>query len=462
MQSVLRVQGASRPAAEVLVPQDAAAAPTTTQTASVLARTKTRLAHAGRHLRVEPAPRTAHTIRRHAPSGAQARRTTRTCLPSYGPFVEPPIDVAKLSPVARKILDPGGPPPLRQMAAKGVAPGLKPGESLTLVALLTEGPDGALAEIARGTLAALPAPLFQGALGGDLPAGVLSLLAPHYAHNARAMEKILGHPSIAAETVAVVAGMASEAVTELIATNEERLIAHPEIIEKLYMNRATRMSTADRVLELAVRHKLELKGIPAFKEAAAAIAQELIVEPTPEPTPDDIHFRATKVLAEQIPLDPSVEDTHRLDEESGNEVVESKFVPLYKKISEMTISQKIRCAMLGTANERLLLIRDTNRLVAQAAIKSPSIQENEVVRISASRNVSEDVLRIISLDREWTRSHQIKLNLVANPRTPFAFAAKLVPHLREHELKALARSKNVTGAVSTAARQQLSRRNKEA
>jgi hypothetical protein len=31
-------------------------------------------------------------------------------------------------------------------------------------------------------------------------------------------------------------------------------------------------------------------------------------------------------------------------------------------------------------------------------------------------------------------------------------------HLREHELKALARSKNVTGSVSTAARQQLSRR----
>jgi hypothetical protein len=33
-------------------------------------------------------------------------------------------------------------------------------------------------------------------------------------------------------------------------------------------------------------------------------------------------------------------------------------------------------------------------------------------------------------------------------------------HLREHELKALAKSKNVTGAVSTAARQQLLRRQK--
>ena len=115
--------------------------------------------------------------------------------------------------------------------------------------------------------------------------------------------------------------------------------------------------------------------------------------------------------------------------------------------------------MLGNAAERLLLVRDSNRLVAAAAVKSPMIQENEIVRISASRNVTEDVLRVIALDREWTRSHQIKVNLVSNPRTPFAFAAKLVMHLREHELKALARSKNVAGAVVQAAKHQLSRKN---
>jgi hypothetical protein len=154
-----------------------------------------------------------------------------------------------------------------------------------------------------------------------------------------------------------------------------------------------------------------------------------------------------------------VEDTHRVDEETGDEVVDDKFLPLHARLARMTITQRIRRAMLGTASERLLLVRDSNRLVAQAAIRSPGLQENEVVRISASRNVAEDVLRVIAMDREWTRSHQIKLNLVQNPRTPFAFSAKLIQHLREHELKALARSKNVTGAVAQAARQWLSRRN---
>jgi hypothetical protein len=351
---------------------------------------------------------------------------------------------------------------MRQMAAKGVAPGLKPADALTVVALLSESADPSVAAAALATLDHLPAPLLSGALAGDLPPGVLALVAPKYARDSKVMEKMLAHPRISPAAVADVAALASEAVAELVATNEQRLLAWPVIIEKLYMNKATRMSTADRVLELAVRNNVELKGIPAYKEAAAAIGQQLIAEPSVEPTPDDLLFKETEAAARQAPVDPAVEDTHRVDEETGDEIVEDKFLPLHARLAQMTVSQKIRRAMVGSAAERLMLVRDSNRLVSQAAVKSPGIQENEVVRISASRNVPEDVLRIIAMDREWTRSHQIKLNLAHNPRTPFAFAAKLIPHLREHELKALARSKNVTGAVAQAARQWLSRRNPNA
>ena len=348
---------------------------------------------------------------------------------------------------------------MRQLAAKGVAPGLKPGEALTVVALLAESEDETVSAAARATLDKLPAPLITGALGGDLHPGVLAAIAPRYAKDPPLMEKILAHPALPPAAVAEVAAAANEAVAELVATNEQRLLAHPVIIEKLYLNKATRMSTADRILELAVRHQLELTGIAAYKEAATAIGMELISEPSPEPTPDDLLFQEVDQTAEKVVVDADREDTHHLDEETGTEVVEDKFRPLQAQLATMTITQKIRRAMLGTATERLILVRDSNRLVASAAIKSPSIQENEVVRISSSRNVSEDVLRTIAMDREWTRSYQIKLNLVQNPRTPFAFAAKLIPYLRESELKMLSKSKNVAGAVVSAAKQQLSRRN---
>ncbi len=166
--------------------------------------------------------------------------------------MDPHVDVEQLSSAVKRILDPASPAPLRQMAAKGITPGIKPGEALTVVALLAESEDATVATTARATLDRLPAPLLTGALAGDLPPGVLAAIAPRYATNANVMEKILAHPALPAAAVLEVAARASEDVGELIAINEQRLLANPAIIEKLYMNKSTRMSTADRILELAV------------------------------------------------------------------------------------------------------------------------------------------------------------------------------------------------------------------
>jgi len=88
------------------------------------------------------------------------------------------------------------------------------------------------------------------------------------------------------------------------------------------------------------------------------------------------------------------------------------------------------------------------------------MRENEAAQISASRAVSEDVLRTIALNREFTRSYQVKINLVTNPRTPLTFATRLIPHLRDSDLRVLAKSKNVSASIAQAVRQQLSRKEK--
>jgi hypothetical protein len=372
--------------------------------------------------------------------------------------MNPTVDPTTLPGPAQKILDGSAPAAIRQMAAKGVAPGLRPVDALTVVALLSESPDEGVASTALATLAALPAPVLNGALGGIIPAGVLDVVAPRYATNAAVMERLLQQRDLQPHTVAAIAERANEAVSELIAVNEQRLLAHPEIIEKLYMNVATRMSTSDRMIELAVRNGLELTGIPAFKEAAEAIAGELIAEPTEEPTPDDILFKELETKAAQIEIDPAKEDVVQIDEETGEEKVIAKVLPLQNQLQEMSISQKIRRALLGSSAERMLLVRDSNKLVAAAAIRSPKIQEMEVISISKSRNVSEEVLRIIARSKRWVSEHQVKVNLVMNPRTPFTFSSRLVPYLREHELKLIGKSKNVSSSVAQLARQQLSKR----
>jgi hypothetical protein len=367
-----------------------------------------------------------------------------------------PVDLEKLPGPAKKILGPDAPAPLRLMAAKGVIPGLRPADLVTVVALLAENEDEKVAETARQTFANLPPLVLSGALAGELQSPVIVRLAEAYARNHEVVEKLLRLPNIDGEALTHMAQNADEHSGELIATNEQLMLKWPVAIEKLYMNKRVRMSTAHRLLELAVRNGIEL-GIPAFKEASAAIKNELVTEQTPEPTFDDILFRETDAIAQRIRLESTQDDTHRVDDE-GEEQVKEKFLPLHAQIAQMSVSQKIRAATLGTSAMRLLLVRDSNRLVASAAVRSPLMKEHEAERITASRSVSEDVLRIIALNREFTRNYQCKLNLVTNPRTPFSFAVRLVPHLRESDVRALAKSKNVSGAVAQAIRAQLQRK----
>ncbi len=345
------------------------------------------------------------------------------------------------------------------MAARGILPGAKPGDALTVLVVLAADDDDDVAAAARATLDDLPRPLLTGALSSDLQASVILTLAERYNRDADVVQRLVAMPRISGLALCHLAETASEQTGEVIAANETLLLQHSTAIEALYMNKRVRMSTADRLLELAVRNGLEL-GIPAFRQAAAAIVDELIAEPSDEETFDDLLFKEAEEVAREVALkDDPEDDTHERNEE-GEEQLRAPFLPLHAKVAQMTISQRIRRAILGSAAERMLLIRDTNRLVATAAATSPQLNENDAARIAACRNVIDDVLRIIAQNRSFTRSYQVKLNLVTNPRTPFTFSARMIPHLRDNDLRSLVKSKNIPAAVQTAARQQLLRKNK--
>lgn len=372
-----------------------------------------------------------------------------------------PLDLSALPPPAQKVLDGTAPPPMRQMAARGIIPGLKPVDLVTTLAGLCYDPDSALASVAEQSLGKLPKAALDSALELPMQAPVLAKLVVSLRSSEGATPehfgRLLQQAAILEDTAVTAALHATEMVGEVIATNEALLLRFPKVIESLYMNKRVRMSTADRILELAVRNHLQL-DIPAYKEASLAILNELIAEPTEEPTYDDVLFAETEALAEAAAaLLADVGDTHDLDDE-GEETLRSEFKPLYAQIAQMTITQKIRKGILGTSAERMLLVRDTNRLVASAAASSPMLTENEAARIASNRNVIEDVLRIIAQNRSFTRSYQVKLNLVTNPRTPLTFSARMLPHLRDSDLRAIARSKNVPANIQALARQQMQRK----
>lgn len=364
----------------------------------------------------------------------------------------PSLDYSELSPIPRKILEGGAPPQAAQMAAKGVIMGAAPGEVVTVVAVLSTSSDHELAATARATIAALPKPLLNGALGADLQGPVTEVLANALGKDASIVERLLRMPRLSEAALVTLAQNADEKIGELVATNERLLLTCPHAIEKLYMNKRVRMSTADRLLELAVHNKLKL-NIPAYENAVAAILNE-----PRKPIDDELH-RQTDELGAQVDAAAEVADSHQANDE-GEEVVVEKFLPLHAKLGQMSISEKIRRAILGSTSERALLIKDNNKLVAGAAASSPQFTEHDAIRVASNRNVHEEVLRLISKNRAFTRGYQIKMALVSNPKTPLPFASGFIPHLRESDLKALTKDKNVPSNIKTLVRQQLQRKQK--
>ena len=96
----------------------------------------------------------------------------------------------------------------------------------------------------------------------------------------------------------------------------------------------------------------------------------------------------------------------------GAGVVESS---LYAAVQKMTVMQKIKLSRVGGKEARALLIKDRNKIVATSVLASPKITDTEVVAIANSRGVSDEILRMVARNREWTKNYQIKSALATNP-----------------------------------------------
>ena len=125
---------------------------------------------------------------------------------------------------------------------------------------------------------------------------------------------------------------------------------------------------------------------------------------------------------------------------------------LYAQILGMSVGQKIKLALRGNQDARLILVRDTNKLIRRFVLMNPRIGENEVVALARSKNADEDLLRIITERRDWMRLYQVRLGLATNPKAQLPLALRLLTTLEERDIRQIAKSKNVPQAVAAHAR----------
>ena len=356
-----------------------------------------------------------------------------------------PLPLDALPDQLRRFADPSSPAAARMMAARGMVP-VKGTHLFMLLAQLAADDDNGVREAAAATLSDLPNAVLLPASEAALPAAVLHDMSTRFASREDILSGLASNHAVADETIVLIASNCSERVAEIIAVNQQRLLRAPELIEALYKNRNTRMSTTDRLIELAARHGVKVTGIPLFDEIVKSLRGEPISEATEAPTEADL------VFANSLSEDDEQEAIER-DKVDGSEETKEEFKNLQAQIRDMSIGQKIRLSLLGNAAARSLLLRDPNRLVAMAAISSPAVSENEAKNAAQSREISEDVLRYIAKKREWLRSYEIKRSLCSNPKTPLALSMGFLNHLRRKDLQSLARSRGIPAPLKQAAKQ---------
>ena len=126
-----------------------------------------------------------------------------------------------------------------------------------------------------------------------------------------------------------------------------------------------------------------------------------------------------------------------------------------QRLQAMNVPQKVQRATKGSREERAILIRDSNKMIAMAVLSSPKLTISEIEAFARAGNVGEDCLRVIAFTRAWMKNYNVVAALTRNPKTPVAISMNLLSRLTDKDLRTLSTNRNVADVLRVTARKKL-------
>jgi hypothetical protein len=386
-------------------------------------------------------------------------------------------NVTSDNPVVQAIIAGKAPPAATMAAARGLLP-LPQADLLEALVFLHSSEKAELAEAATATLQQQqPIELLEVAKASTTAPSVLAYFAAQRSADREMQEAVALNPTTPDESVATLAAVTTDGqLLESIAINQQRLIRAPAIIDAIIGNPARTPEAERRAREThseffekergakQIAQELRARGNSAAAEffensdflspgSALSIDDAWLIAQHIEVSDEDIDdsWLPREIFEEFLIETPEqlaanaerIINGERLE---GLEITPER-VSLIRRIMFMTVKDRVKLGQKGDREARSILIRDSNKIVATAVINNPRITDHEVENIAAMRTVSDEVLRIIGLNRTWIRSYPIIHNLARNPRTPLPTAFHLLPHIRTKDLKHLTQNRNVAEGV---------------
>jgi hypothetical protein len=334
----------------------------------------------------------------------------------------------KVSPQIARIVEPGAPREFQMTAARGALP-LSAKDLLTVLFFLCASHDAEIRSTAIKTLRELPEPLLSQALDDDsLPAQLLDLLARARLSDVNLMAAVIMHPATAQKTLLFLASKAGAAVLERLAAHQKLLDQNPELTSAIIANPAA---------EKSLKYQLGWKDPEPTGRS----------EPSPEVADDefvDMHDGRSQEEIEALLMEA---------DQAG--------LSKYQIALDLKVAEKIKVGLTGDKEWRSILIKEANKLVQGAVMKNPRITEGEVLTVAKNLTSSDEMIRSILLNKDWIKNYEIRKALVTHPKTPLPKALRFVSSLSMKDVKNLARSRQISRIIATAARKELDLRIKK-
>lgn len=391
--------------------------------------------------------------------------------------------ITSANPVVKAVVEGAAPRPAQLAAARGMLP-LPQIDLLEILVNLARGSDEELSSTAAATLGNQEtAGLREIAESNETAPLILDYFAGRENFPAEIHEAVIVNPQTPdAAIIKFARRTASGELLELIALNQQRLIRVPAIIDAIIAN-PHRTAEAERRAQETKREffekergakqiadELRARGQAAAAEfieqadfadslsetagaGAMSIEDALLIAAhieIPDSETDD-SWLALEYIEEFY--EESVEERQAIVDKIIGEMrfdddgVTAERISMVSRILRMSMKDRVKLAQKGDREARNILIRDPNRVVAQAVINNPRITEQEIEKIAAMRTVPEDVLRQIAVNRAWARNYTVMHKLVQNPRTPMGNVVTIMTRLQLRDLDALIKNRNVSEAV---------------
>jgi len=248
---------------------------------------------------------------------------------------------------------------------------------------------------------------------------------------------VAAHPEVSDETLRVIAKNGTPMVQDIIITNQVRVLGCLEILDDLRANPQVNQVVLRRVREFEEEF---IQKVLAEEEAAARAG----------PSVEDA-IEALHAIGAHIPKEVAMPYPLTEDEELAlavNKAGES----VHGRLLNMSVHERIICALRGSREERAILVNSRNRLIQRSVLACPKLSDSEIEQFAASRSVAQEVIKQIADNRRWLRQYGVIMALAMNPKTPVYTAKSILPRLTYRDKMRVSRDRNlppVTRQIAT-------------